>query len=423
MRTVCERGGGDLDEIVVTGIRGSPRIVDEPQARRAGRRRRHRRRGHRQVPGHQSRRIAAAHHAACRSTASIGEGSKVTVRGVGPDFNLVLLNGRQMPASTHRRHGGASNSRAFDFANLASEAIAADRGVQDQPRQHADRRHRRDDQHQDRASARQPGPAHQLRRQGRHRHLGGQPARHLCRAIRSRRRSPASSATRSPTTNSASRSARATRSAISASTRPSVGNGWRPFARRREQLGHDSAAGRARLGRTSPTARTPTDIYSVPQNLGYSVNGIERKRTNGQLMLQFAPVDALTATLDYTYSENKVADAAQRAVGVVQLRPVDPVRGPMARSRRRSSIPKPSLPATSDLSMGGAKFATKNENKSLGFNSSGTSTNGFGLGARLSRLHRRIGRRQPVRLERGARRRGLLPRHDHGGFQRVISRS
>ena len=30
---------------------------------------------------------------------SSGEGSKVTVRGVGPDFNLVLLNGRQMPAS------------------------------------------------------------------------------------------------------------------------------------------------------------------------------------------------------------------------------------------------------------------------------------------------------------------------------------
>ncbi|MCF8207193.1 MAG: TonB-dependent receptor plug domain-containing protein [Methylotenera sp.] len=26
-----------------------------------------------------------------------GEGSRVTVRGVGPDFNMVLLNGRQMP--------------------------------------------------------------------------------------------------------------------------------------------------------------------------------------------------------------------------------------------------------------------------------------------------------------------------------------
>ncbi|MFN4222213.1 MAG: TonB-dependent receptor plug domain-containing protein, partial [Novosphingobium meiothermophilum] len=30
---------------------------------------------------------------------SNGEGSTVTVRGFGPEFNLVLLNGRQMPTS------------------------------------------------------------------------------------------------------------------------------------------------------------------------------------------------------------------------------------------------------------------------------------------------------------------------------------
>ena len=54
---------------------------------------------------------------------SIGEGSRVTVRGVGPDFNLVMLNGRQMPGSS-LQDTGASNSRSFDFANLASEAIA-----------------------------------------------------------------------------------------------------------------------------------------------------------------------------------------------------------------------------------------------------------------------------------------------------------
>jgi len=51
---------------------------------------------------------------------SIGEGSKVTVRGVGPDFNLVLLNGRQMPGASIN-DTSASNSRAFDFANLASQ--------------------------------------------------------------------------------------------------------------------------------------------------------------------------------------------------------------------------------------------------------------------------------------------------------------
>lgn len=53
-----------------------------------------------------------------------GEGSKVSVRGIGADYNLVTLNGRQMPGS-NINDTSASDSRSFDFANLASEAIAA----------------------------------------------------------------------------------------------------------------------------------------------------------------------------------------------------------------------------------------------------------------------------------------------------------
>ena len=49
-----------------------------------------------------------------------GEGSQVTVRGFGPEYNLVTINGRQMPT-----HSGTS--RSFDFADLASEGVA---GVQ-----------------------------------------------------------------------------------------------------------------------------------------------------------------------------------------------------------------------------------------------------------------------------------------------------
>ena len=55
---------------------------------------------------------------------SNGEGQFVTVRGFGPDYNLVLLNGRQMPASSLGGSSGAPASRSFDFANLASEAVA-----------------------------------------------------------------------------------------------------------------------------------------------------------------------------------------------------------------------------------------------------------------------------------------------------------
>ncbi len=48
------------------------------------------------------------------------EGSRVTVRGFGPEFNLVLLNGRQMPGTDL----SDASVRSFDFANLASEGVS-----------------------------------------------------------------------------------------------------------------------------------------------------------------------------------------------------------------------------------------------------------------------------------------------------------
>lgn len=46
-----------------------------------------------------------------------GEGSQITVRGFGPDFNLVTLNGRQMP--------GTGNTRSYNLENLSSEGVSA----------------------------------------------------------------------------------------------------------------------------------------------------------------------------------------------------------------------------------------------------------------------------------------------------------
>jgi TonB-dependent receptor len=60
-----------------------------------------------------------------------GEGSKVTVRGFGPSFNLVTLNGRQLATSDVDAVGGDQNvdfsratSRSFDFSNLSPESVA-----------------------------------------------------------------------------------------------------------------------------------------------------------------------------------------------------------------------------------------------------------------------------------------------------------
>jgi TonB-dependent receptor len=59
-----------------------------------------------------------------------GEGARVTVRGFGPTFNLVTLNGRQIATSDVNAVGGdqdvdfsRATSRSFDFSNLASEGV------------------------------------------------------------------------------------------------------------------------------------------------------------------------------------------------------------------------------------------------------------------------------------------------------------
>ncbi|RAK52231.1 TonB-dependent receptor [Phenylobacterium deserti] len=62
---------------------------------------------------------------------SNGEGSQVTVRGFGGGFNLVTLNGRTMPTANVATVGGdqsadfaGGTSRSFDFSNLASEGVS-----------------------------------------------------------------------------------------------------------------------------------------------------------------------------------------------------------------------------------------------------------------------------------------------------------
>lgn len=60
-----------------------------------------------------------------------GEGNEITVRGFGGNNNMITLNGRMMPAA--QTYGGGSggtntrggSTRAFDFANLASEGVRA----------------------------------------------------------------------------------------------------------------------------------------------------------------------------------------------------------------------------------------------------------------------------------------------------------
>lgn len=53
-----------------------------------------------------------------------GEGFQVTVRGFGPQYNLITLNGRSMPAGQLNPEGGLINQRSFDMSNIASEGVS-----------------------------------------------------------------------------------------------------------------------------------------------------------------------------------------------------------------------------------------------------------------------------------------------------------
>lgn len=305
---------------------------------------------------------------------AIGEGSRITVRGVGPDYNLVLLNGRQMPASSIEATS-ASNSRAFDFANIASEAISAIEVYKTS-----------------RSSTPTGGigatvnvkTARPLDAPGLHSSLGVKgvfdtSADNLPSNLEGDTFTPEISGIYSNTFGDDRFGI-----AISGSYQErdlgynqATTGGWRAFGGDEVNWGTIPLPGAPGSERIT-NRPDPTDTYSVPQSIGYSFNSVERKRTNGQLALQWAPVDNVTATLDYTYSENKIATARNELsawfnFGASSSSWTD---GPVAAPEVYTEL----LPAgNSDVGMGGAKFATKNENKSAGFNLKWDVTDRFGL--------------------------------------------
>lgn len=299
---------------------------------------------------------------------SIGEGSRVTVRGVGPEFNMVLLNGRQMPSSSIA-DTGPSNSRAFDFGNLASEAIA---GIEVYKTS--------------RASSPTGGigatinikTARPLENPGLHGSLG---AKAVIDASNSRLPSTMAGNEFTPEVSGIYSNTSADGKfgvAVSASyqerdlgyNQAAVGGGW--------IVARGNAGALANANNANPADITnkpgPDDLYSLPQNLIYSVNGVRRQRTNGQLTLQYAPVKDVVATLDYTYSELKLQNKRNELSAWFNFGPSSsawtdgPIASPKFYSETLGPGTSPLRRGLSDLAMAGADYATKNENKSTGLN-------------------------------------------------------
>jgi hypothetical protein len=152
----------------------------------------------------------------------------------------------------------------------------------------------------------------------------------------------------------------------------SVSSGWKgPFRGDEQTWGAIPATG-------ATNHPKPGDIYEVPQNLNYSFTGVKRQRTNGQLTLQFAPVKELVTTLDYTYSQNKLQTKRNDLSAWFNFGPSTsswtngPIAAPLVYTEQ---IPAGNL----DIAMGAGNFATKTDNKSLGFNAQWRATNDLKL--------------------------------------------
>lgn len=239
---------------------------------------------------------------------SSGEGSKVTVRGFGPDFNLVLLNGRQMPASGLGSCCEAPASRSFDFANLAAEGIASVEVYKS-----------------GRASLptggigsviniRTPRPLDRPGFQGSVAVKGV-----YDHTFEGTEITPEISGIVSQTfaddkigilLSGAYQKRKASLAQFNA--------GWREG-----YLGNENNWGSLPVdandwrGNFAQTQNRPnaTTVYQVTQNAGYDFTDIERERINGQVVLQVKPSDTLSAVIDYTYSQNTI-DARTNSIGV-----------------------------------------------------------------------------------------------------------
>ncbi|OYU15124.1 MAG: TonB-dependent receptor [Alphaproteobacteria bacterium PA4] len=284
-----------------------------------------------------------------------GEGSKVTVRGFGPDFNLVLLNGRQMPASGLGSCCEAPASRSFDFANLAAEGVA---GVEVYK---SGRATLQSGGIGSVINIRTPRP---LDRPG---FKGSLSVKGLIdHTFEGTKITPEVSGILSKTF--ADDRVGILVTGIYQRRKASLAQfnaGWREG-----YLGNENNWGSLPPAPNAQVTNRPkaTDTYQVTQNAGYDFTDIDRERINGQAVLQVKPTDTLDVVLDYTYSQNTI-DARTNSIGVwfnhgntTSSWTDGPAAGPLF----YSEVFAPG--DGKDLAITGAIATNRNINKSLGGN-------------------------------------------------------
>ncbi|WP_314402548.1 TonB-dependent receptor, partial [Stenotrophomonas rhizophila] len=226
-----------------------------------------------------------------------GEGAQVTARGFGPQFNMVTLNGRQMPgadafgASGQVAIGGVDGgTRAFNFAQLAAEAI---NGIEVYKTSQAN------------VPSGGIGATINI--------LTARPFDHEgtvasvgAKAVYDKSQPFADDLTPEL-------------SGIFSYSNPDKTFGVGLSASYQKRKGGSVQAtnnywniqpwtGTMPGNPTVVNAPAVGALYGRPNDLRYAFSEFERERINGQAVLQFAPTDAVTLTLDYTYSTNEITE-------------------------------------------------------------------------------------------------------------------
>lgn len=212
-----------------------------------------------------------------------GEGSQITVRGFGPEFNMITLNGRQMP--------GTGYTRSYNLENLSSEGVSALEVYKTS-----------------RAGAPSGGlgatvnivTTQPLERPGQRFSISGK-ALHDTSVDDGEDVTPEIAAVYSNTF---------------ADNRFGVAFSFSQY-RRDFQIQQANIQGwqanvpLPELDESAYIDPRPTDDegnrignHFFPKDMNYSIADLAQERTNGQLTLQFEPVDGLVFTTDYTASRN-----------------------------------------------------------------------------------------------------------------------
>ncbi len=236
-----------------------------------------------------------------------GEGAQVTVRGIDPSMNMVTLNGRNMPAVTNNGTIGDKSSRAFDFANLASEGI---NGVEVYKTGKAT------------VSGGGLGATINLKTirpldLGELKASIGVKGVHdetVSRSTEGNDYTPEVSGIYSWLNDDATFGVTFTASYQERdnSRSNSYVNNWQFQTAGAPTLGTRDGT----IPDTAAVTNQPAlgQHYALPTDLRYALEDNHRERTNSQLTFQFRPIESVTATLDYTYSDNNLeADRAQQS--------------------------------------------------------------------------------------------------------------